>query len=121
MLRPLTDLPAGVIGFEAEGELRADDYRDVLVPAVEGEVGAGRDIRMVFVFTSWDGFSGGAAWQDLRLGMSHLARWKRVALVTDIEWMAHLTSLFGWMSPGEVRVFPGADRDAAVAWAAEAE
>jgi hypothetical protein len=119
VLRPLTDLPAGVIGFEADGEIRADDYRDVLVPAVEGEVGAGRDIRIVLVFPAWDGVSGGAAWQDLRLGVGHLARWKRIALVTDVEWMAHLTRLFGWMTPGEMKQFPLAERDAAIAWAAE--
>ena len=25
---------------------------------------------------------------------------KRIALVTDIEWMRHLTALIGWMTPG---------------------
>jgi SpoIIAA-like len=119
MIRALSELPPGVIGFEAEGELRAADYRDVLVPAVEAEVAAGRDIRIVLVFRSWGGVSTGAAWEDMRMGVTHLMRWKRIALVTDIEWMTHLTQLFGWMSPGEVRVFPLAERDAAVAWAAD--
>ena len=40
------------------------------------------------------------------------------ALVTDIDWMVRLTSLFGWMTPGELKHFPMAERDAAVAWAA---
>jgi SpoIIAA-like len=38
--------------------------------------------------------------------------------VTDIDWMRHLTELFGWMTPGEVKVFPLAQRGAAIAWAA---
>ena len=29
-----------------------------------------------------------------------------------------MTTLFGWMTPGEVRHFPLAQRDEAVAWAA---
>ena len=37
---------------------------------------------------------------------------------TGVEWMDRMTSLFGWMTPGEVRHFPLAQRDAAIAWAA---
>ncbi|NJN37025.1 MAG: STAS/SEC14 domain-containing protein [Nitrospiraceae bacterium] len=33
--------------------------------------------------------------------------------------MVHLVNLFGWMSPGDVKHFPLAERDAAIAWAAE--
>jgi hypothetical protein len=39
--------------------------------------------------------------------------------VTDVEWMTRLTHLFGWTTPGDLKVFPLAERDAAVAWAAE--
>src|SRR5450631_4757005 len=34
MIKDLTDLPAGVIGFEIAGTLRAEDYRDVVLPAL---------------------------------------------------------------------------------------
>ena len=44
--------------------------------------------------------------------------WKRIALVTDIEWMTHLVSLFGWMTPGACKVFPVAAKADAIAWAA---
>jgi len=57
-------------------------------------------------------------WEDLKLGIEHLAHWKRIALVTDIEWMVQLTQLFGWMTPGEMKVFPLAEQAAAVSWAA---
>jgi SpoIIAA-like len=118
MIRPLADLPAGVIGFAADGKIRAEDYTQVLIPAIEQKVGAGEDIRVVLVFPSFDGLSADAAWQDLKLGIEHLTHWKRIALVTDVEWMAHLTRLFGWMTPGDVRHFPLADREGAITWAA---
>jgi hypothetical protein len=38
--------------------------------------------------------------------------------VTDVEWMIHLTSLFGWMTPGELKRFPLAQRGEAIEWAA---
>lgn len=118
MIEPLTGMPDGVMGFTATGEIEADDYTKVLIPAVEEQVAAGNELRMVLVFERWDGFSGGAAWQDMKMGIEHLTHWKRIALVTDIEWMIHLTQLFGWMTPGEMKRFPLAERDAAVAWAA---
>jgi len=118
MLETMSGLPPGVIGFEAKGEMHANDYRDVLLPAVEAAIQRGEKVRIVLVFERFDGMSGGALWQDLKMGTEHLTHWKRIALVTDIGWMTQLTALFGWMTPGELKHFPLAERDAAIAWAA---
>jgi hypothetical protein len=56
--------------------------------------------------------------QELNLGVEHLTRWKRIALVTDVDWMAHVSSLFGWMTPGDMKRFSLAERADAIAWAA---
>ena len=117
MIQELSDLPEGVIGFEASGKIRAEDYRDVVLPALERAAATG-EVRFVMVMRDFDGMSGGAVWQDLKVGIEHLRAWKRIALVTDIAWMRDLTSLFGWMTPGEVKTFPLAQREAAIEWAA---
>ncbi len=118
MIEPLTDLPDGVLGFTAVGKLHSDDYKDVLIPAIDAKLARGEDVRIVLDFPTFDGMSAGATWEDLKMGVEHLARWKRIALVTDIEWMTHLTHLFAWMTPGEMKVFPTAQRAEAIAWAA---
>ncbi len=117
MIAELTDLPDGVIGFEATGTLEAEDYRDVLLPAVE-RAATGGDVRLVIVISEFDGLSAGAMWEDLKMGIEYLRAWKRIALVTDVEWMAQMTAMFGWMSPGEVKHFPLSEQPAAIAWAA---
>jgi hypothetical protein len=117
MIKELTDLPAGVVGFEATGTLKAEDYRDVVLPALERALASG-EVRFVIVMPEFRGMSGGALWQDLKLGVEHFRAWKRIALVTDIDWMRHMTELFGWMTPGQVKVFPLAQRGEAIAWAA---
>jgi hypothetical protein len=117
MINELTDLPPGVIGFETAGKLHAEDYRDVLLPVVERAAAQG-DVRCVIVIGDFDGLSAGALWQDLKMGVENLRAWKRIALVTDIEWMIHMATMFGWMTPGEMRHFPLADRAAAIAWVA---
>jgi hypothetical protein len=115
VITELTDLPAGVIGFEASGKLQAEDYRDVLLPAVERAAAAG-DVRIVIVISEFDGVTAGAVWEDLRMGIEHMRGWKRIALVTDVDWMRHMTSLFGWMTPGEVKHFPLAAKADALIW-----
>lgn len=118
MLEQLEDLPSGVIGVEAVGEVDAGDYEKVLHPAVDAAATDGR-IRLVYVLGDrFDGYSSGAAWQDAKLGFEHLRAWDRVAVVSDLEWVEHLVSLFGWIVPGEVRRFPLGEQDTAIAWVA---
>ena len=117
MIKQMDQVPVGVIGFEASGRIEAADYRDVVLPALERAARSG-EVRFVIVMRSFAGMSGGALWQDLKVGIENFRAWKRIALVTDIDWMAQVTTLFGWMTPGEVRHFPLAQRDEAIAWAA---
>jgi hypothetical protein len=117
MIKELNEMPPGVTGFEATGKLRAEDYRDVVLPALERAAATG-EVRFLIVMNEFDGMTGGALWQDLKVGFEHLRSWKRIALVTDIEWMHHLTDLFGWMTPGETKAFSAEQRDAAIAWVA---
>jgi hypothetical protein len=118
MIEELADMPEGVIGFEATGSIRAEDYRDVVLPALQRAAAKG-EVRFLIVMKEFKGMSGGAVWQDLKVGMQHFRAWKRIALVTDIEWMTHVTDLFGWMTPGETRTFTLAERDVAIAWTAD--
>ena len=117
MLSPLTDLPAGVVGFEASGKLEEKDYVDVLMPALQAAAAAG-EVRVVIVMPKFEGLTPGAFWQDLKMGVDHWGKWKRIALVTDVDWMRQGVSWFGWMTPGEVKHFPIAERAEAIAWAA---
>jgi hypothetical protein len=117
MIEELHNLPAGVIGFETSGKLEATDYRDVVLPALERAFANG-EVRFLIVMTNFEGMSGGAIWQDLKVGVEHLRNWKRIAVVTDIEWVTHLTGLFSWMTPGETKTFSLEQRDEAVAWVA---
>lgn len=114
MLEPMSDLPDGVIGFEAVGEVHADDYRDTLIPALEASPGP---LRLVYVLGDrFTGYSSGAAWQDTKLGLHHHGRWHRAAIVTDTDWIRHLAHAFGWMVPGHFRVFSLDERAEAVDW-----
>ena len=118
MIEPLADLPEGVIGFAVSGKLQKTDYTDTLIPAVDEAAKIG-SVRMVLRYDEFDGMAGSAMWEDLKTGVEHLRAWERIALVTDIEWMVHLTHMFGWMTPGELKIFPISGYTDAVAWIAD--
>ena len=69
MLEKISDVPDSVLGFRASGELTSDDYRNVLVPAVEAAL-QGRDkLRLLYLLgDDVTGFSADAAWQDTKGG-----------------------------------------------------
>src|SRR5262245_3105763 len=117
MIDEIQDLPVGVIGFEISGKLRADEYRNTIGPAVR-KAAADGEVRVVIVIPNFAGVSRGALWQDLRTGVEHWRAWKRLALVTDVGWMKHGMTWFGWMTPGEARHFSLAERADAIAWVA---
>ena len=60
MLVPITDLPANVIGFDVSDALTTEDYRDVLLPALQRAAEVG-EVRVVIVIPAFDGMTGGAA------------------------------------------------------------
>ncbi|HPU38370.1 MAG TPA: STAS/SEC14 domain-containing protein [Microthrixaceae bacterium] len=117
MITKLDGMPDGVIGVRISGEVHASDYDDVVFPAIDAAAERG-EIRVVVLVDDLDKMSGGAAWDDLRVGTHHLSAWKRTAFVSDVDWMTHLVAMFGWMSPGKVKHFPVAELDDAIAWVA---
>jgi hypothetical protein len=122
VLEPIEEMPPGTLGFRSVGPLQREDYADVLVPALREKIDAGEEIRLLFA--AGDDFTetAGALWEDsktgIELGVGHWKAWKRVAVVTDVDWVARAIKAFGWMSPGDVEVFGEHELDVAKAWVA---
>lgn len=120
MIEVITDLPDRVLGLKASGEVTADDYRNVLVPALEEKLTKHKKARLLYVLDDgFGGYTGGAAWEDAKVGMKHLTAFERVAVVTDIDWVENMVKAFGFAMPGEVRVFDDDDLDDARQWISE--
>src|SRR4051812_7506355 len=105
MLRILGNMPPGTVGVEATGKVTDEDYRTVLAPALE-DGSQDRSLRLLYVLgDELDGHTPGAAWEDTKLWTKHLRDWKRVAIVSDEDWLENAMKAFSWLMPGEVRVF----------------
>ena len=49
MLRQMSDMPAGTIGFEAVGKVDDDDFEHVVEPVLRREIAAGHRIRLLYL------------------------------------------------------------------------
>jgi hypothetical protein len=119
MIERIADMPAGTIGLRASGKLSREDYQQVLEPALREGVESG-ELRLLFVLPDFDGLEPGAMVDDVETGLRAWVRdhsaWKRFGFVTDVQWLAKSMRAFGWLAPGEVRVFSLGELDAAPEW-----
>jgi hypothetical protein len=117
MLEIVEDMPGNILAIKASGEVTAEDYETVMVPAVEGKLKKFDKVRMLYeIGPEMSGFSAGAMWQDTKVGMSHLFSFEKIAVVTDHAWLANAVRAFGFMVPCPVKVFSNEEQDAAKSW-----
>jgi len=121
LIEPITDMPAGTIGFRIIDELTDADYADVLLPALKAAAGAG-DVRLLLAADK--GFDLGtlkSRFEELRsdpeLDLGHSKDWKRVAITADANFIYRAAfPALSQMVPVDVKLFGVDDADAAKAW-----
>jgi hypothetical protein len=121
MIEVLSDMPAGVAGIRVSGRVRGDElrgFRSQLDDMLTSE-----EIRLVEVIADdYEGFGPGGLTEDLKLGFGALLRhhstFKRIAVVSDKEWVAHTLHALAWLVPGELALFRLGELDRAKQWAA---
>lgn len=121
MIEVLSDMPAGVTGIRVSGRVGGEDIR-AFKPAMDALDATG-ELRIVEVIDSdYAGFGPGGLFEDLKMGFGMLLErhsdFKRIAVVSDKEWVAHTLHALAWMVPGELKIFGLDDLDAAAQWAA---
>lgn len=123
MIEAIDDMPPGTVGLRVWGEVTWADYMDGLMPAVRQAAEDHGAIRLVFqIGPDFERFSAGMIAADttkgLSFGVAHWSAWKRMAVVTDVEWLRQAMRMFGWMTPGEAHLFALAELAQAKEWVA---
>lgn len=119
MITKMEGLPSEVIALEASGKVTAADYESTVIPAVEAATAGDAKARMLLVFgADFDGYEAEAALDDVKMGLHHWGDFEKIAFVSDHDAQRTAVKGFGFLMPGEVRVFPLADLDQAKEWVA---
>lgn len=116
-LELMDGLPDQVVAVRAVGEVDDDDYEEVLEPAIADALSRHDKIRLMYVLgPEFTGYDADAMWKDTKLGAKTFTSYERMAVVTDTAWLRRTVKAFGWLIPGDVRVFPYDELDAARTW-----
>ena len=120
MLRHMTDMPAGTIGFEAMGEVEDDDWERVVEPVLRREIAEGRKVRLLYLLgPEAREVEGDAMTADTGFRARHATSFDRVAVVSDEDWMRPALRVLSFMLPGKARGFRVRELAEAKAWLAE--
>ncbi len=117
MIESLANFPPNVLAFACKGQVTKDDYKRVLVPSVEKALREHEKVRIYYeIGSDFGGIDPSAVWEDMKIGLGHLQRWDRIAVVTDVDWIRHMMSVFGFLLPGEIRIFANSEAAKARDW-----
>jgi hypothetical protein len=120
MLEIIFGMPENVVAVDARGKVTGEDYENVLVPLIEGKLRTFDKIRVLYVLgTYFDSFTAGAMWDDTKIGLKHLTAYERIAVVTNVNWVAGAVKFFSFMMPCPVRVFGNDSLHQAKEWISE--
>ncbi|MGI9125737.1 MAG: STAS/SEC14 domain-containing protein [Mycobacterium sp.] len=122
MIEILGDMPDGVTGIRVSGRLSGEELRQIK-PIISGALDSGSEVRLVEIIEDdYEGFGPGGLMEDLKLGfgtvLPHHSSFKRIAIVTDKEWVTRTLHALAWVVPGEMAVFGLDDIERAKEWAA---
>jgi hypothetical protein len=120
VIEVIPGLPDNVLGISVTGQVTGDDYEEVIIPWIEQRRQIYNKMRILYYCgPDFKGFKADAMWEDSRVGLKHWGRWEKIAVVTDLDWMAETVKIFGFMMPGEVRTFYADQLEPATAWVME--
>jgi len=117
MIESLNEFPDNVVAFACRGHVTREEYKTVLEPAVEAALKMNDKIRLYYeIGAEFGRIDPGAVWEDVKIGMEHLSRWEKIAVVTDVHWIQRTMGFFSFLIPGEMRFFPTSDAATARSW-----
>jgi hypothetical protein len=120
MILYLQDLPINIVGFKAIGKVTKQDFTETVMPKVKELIDRTDKLNYLLVLeTSIKNFTIGAWVKDALLGIKHLTKWNRAAIVTDVEGIRIFTNFFSYIMPGEYKGFEHKDLKQAIDWVSE--
>ena len=119
MITIIPDLPPNVVGLRATGNVTRQDFNAIVMPAIDALASQTDKINYLLLLeTDISKFEPGAWMKDALLGLKHLFKWNRVAVVTDQKSVEKFTDIFSYAMPGNYRGFAIDELQAAKQWVA---
>jgi hypothetical protein len=102
------------------GKLVKADY-ERCVPEFDRLIRQHGKLCLLFEFTDFHGWEGGALWDEIKLDIKHVADIERIAVVGDKKWEQGMATFYKPFTKATIRYFDQANAPEARKWLREAE
>jgi len=117
MIKQETGMPQNIVAFRASGEVTAQDFKEVVLPAIADLVSKIDEINFILILdTSPEDFTFGAWLQDAWAGIRDLTKWNRAAIVTENEMVEKITPVFSAFMIGTFKTYSHTQMNEAINW-----
>jgi hypothetical protein len=120
MIEIMQGLPENVVAVNVSGEVTGEDYKNVLIPAVEEKIQKYGKVRILYhMDKELEWFTLNAMLEDAKVGILHLTAFEKIAVVSDVDWMSTAVEIFKFIVPFPVRTYKIEELPDAKAWISE--
>lgn len=116
MIKTIKHAPENVAAFTATGKVTKEDFNIVFSRVREVISEFGELNYLLNLKTDAGNFTSGAWLKDMLLGIKHISKWRRCAIVSDSKVIDKLTELMDTFSIADFKVFKHEDYDRAMHW-----
>lgn len=115
----LEETPAGkVVTLKIKERLDKEDYEE-FVPQIESQMMGEAKLRLVVELHDFEGWTGGALWEDTKFAVAHFNDIDRLAVVGDPRWETGVAVFVKPFTAADVRYFDMRDLSKAHRWVRE--
>lgn len=107
-----------VVTLQVIGKLQKPDF-DVFGPRLDVLLEHHGKLKLLIELVDFEGWTAGAAWEDIKFALKHFNDIERIAVVGDRQWEKGIAVLAKPFTAAEVRYFDVEDRESANSWIAE--
>lgn len=104
-----------VFALQVIGKVEKADF-DVLGPRLDGVLEEHGKLSLLIELVDFEGWTAGAAWEDIKFALKHFSDIERIAVVGDSRWEHGMTVLAKPFTAADVRYFDVEDKEAAARW-----
>jgi hypothetical protein len=119
MMELMKSLPDNVIGIVGSGNITAEDYDTVLIPAIRDKLKSYKKIRILYQLTKdFTHYELGAYLEDAKVTW-HTFSFEKIAFVSDVHWMRDSLNIYKLFMPMAIKVFGNNELEKAKEWISE--
>jgi hypothetical protein len=116
MMELMKGLADNVIGIVGSGAITADDYEDVMIPAIREKLKNYKKVRILYQLNEkYTHYELGAFLEDAKVTW-HTFAFEKVAIVSDVHWIRDSVNFYRLFMPMPIKVFSNNQIQEAKEW-----